>query len=81
MRIIINVKCKDGGVALESKLDHGNKYTPDETRAGEWLYGYIDMLLKKMQESGAKAVKRENVWWRRKIKAWKLRRIKKECGQ
>ena len=52
MRIIINVKTRNGKVEIVSKLDEGNKDTPNETKAGTWLFQYIDMVLAKIQKGG-----------------------------
>ena len=52
MRIIINVKTRNGKVEIVSKLDEGNKDTPNEPKAGTWLFNYIDMALANLQTGG-----------------------------
>ena len=54
MRIIITVKAREEKVEIVSKLDEGNKDTPNETKAGVWLHDYIDMTLANLQ-NGDKA--------------------------
>ena len=50
MRIIIKVQTRNGKVEIVCKLDEGNKDTPNETKAGTWLFDYIDMVLGKLQK-------------------------------
>lgn len=52
MRIIITVKTREGKVELLSKMDESNKDTPNETKAGTWLYDYLNMVLSKVQNGG-----------------------------
>ena len=54
MRIIITVKAREEKVEIVSKLDEGNKDTPNETKAGTWLFEYLNMVLSKVQ-NGDKA--------------------------
>ena len=52
MRIIIKVQTRNGKVEIVCKLDEGNKDTPNETKAGIWLFDYIDMALANLQKGG-----------------------------